>query len=319
MSILVGLLAQIVHAALMLMAAPLLVGAVRLVKARLLGRTGPPLMQPYRDLVRLLRKQPLVAENASWLFRAAPAASFAALLAAACLIPSFTLGMTTAGSADLIVIIGLLTLSRAALALAGMDVGTAFGGIGASRDITFAVFAEPALILIIFTLALLVGTTNLDAIVAVLREGALGLRVSLGLGLVAMMTVAVAENGRIPVDNPATHLELTMVHEAMVLEYSGRYLALIEWGSALKLLLWLTLIGVVFVPFGIAHAGASPLAWPLGVIAWATRTALLAAALAVFETVMAKMRVFRVPEFLGVAVLLALLAVVFLFVSQGFA
>jgi formate hydrogenlyase subunit 4 len=319
MSILVGLLAQIVHAALMLAAAPLLAGAVRLAKARLLGRAGPPLMQPYRDLARLLRKQPLVAENASWLFRAAPAASFAALLAAACLIPSFTLGMTTAGSADLIVIVGLLTLSRAALALAGMDVGTAFGGIGASRDITFAVFAEPALILIIFTLALLVGTTNLDAIAAVLREGTLGLRVSLGLGLVAMMTVALAENGRIPVDNPATHLELTMVHEAMVLEYSGRYLALIEWGSALKLLLWLTLIGVIFAPFGIARAGASPLAWPLGIIAWAAKTTLLALALAVFETVMAKMRVFRVPEFLGVAVLLALLAVVFLFVSQGFA
>lgn len=319
MTFLMSVAALLLHGALMLAAAPLLIGAIRRLKARLLGRWGPPLMQPWRDLVRLARKQPVLVENASPIFRTAPAVSFAAILTAALLVPSFTLGMATAPLADMLVILGLLTLSRCTIALAGMDIGTAFGGIGASREMTFAVFAEPALMLVIFTLALLVGTTNLDVIAGTLREGTLGLRVSLGLILIAIMLVAIAENGRIPVDNPATHLELTMVHEAMVLEYSGRDLALIEWGVALKLLLWLTLIPTIFVPFGTAAPGASPLAWVPGLVAWAIKVGVLATALCVFETAIAKMRVFRVPEFLGFALLLGLLAAVFLFVSQGFA
>jgi formate hydrogenlyase subunit 4 len=241
------------------------------------------------------------------------------MLAAAMLVPSFARGMTTAGLADLIVLAGLLTLARASVALAAMDVGTAFGGIGASRDTTFAVFAEPALILVFFTFALLVGTTNLDAVLSALRDGTLGLRVSLALVVIALMALAVAENGRIPVDNPATHLELTMVHEAMALEYSGRYLALIELGAALRLLLWVTLIGAIMLPFGMADAGRAPSLWLVGVVLWAVKTVMLGIVLAVFESSIAKMRVFRVPEFLGVAVLLGLLAVVFLFISQGFA
>jgi formate hydrogenlyase subunit 4 len=164
METLIALLVQVLHIALVLAAAPLLVGYLRRMKARLLGRGGPPLTQPWRDLARLARKQPVMAENASWLFAGAPAASFAATLAAAALVPSFALGMTTAPIADLLVIAGLLTLGRCTLALAGMDIGTAFGGIGASREMTFAVFAEPALLLVIFTLALLAGTTNLDAV-----------------------------------------------------------------------------------------------------------------------------------------------------------
>jgi formate hydrogenlyase subunit 4 len=261
----------------------------------------------------------VLAENASWLFAAAPTVSFAATLAAAALVPSFALGMTTAPIADLLVIAGLLTLGRCSLALAAMDTGTAFGGIGASREMTFAVFAEPALVLVIFTLALLAGTTNLDVIAALLREGTLGLRVSLGLAMVAIVIVAIAENGRIPVDNPATHLELTMVHEAMVLEYSGRHLALIEWAAALRLLLWLTLICTIFVPFGAARATGWPLWWLTGAMAWAAKIGVLATGLGMFEISVAKMRVFRVPEFLGIALLLGLLAAVFLFVSQGFA
>ncbi len=319
MSILLALIAQLLHIALMLAAAPVLIGLLRRVKSRLLGRAGPSIVQPARDLQRLLRKQPVVAENASWLFAAAPAASFAATLAAAALVPSFALGMTTAPLSDLLVIAGLLALSRAILALAGMDIGTAFGGIGASREMTFSVFAEPALMLVIFTLALLAGTTNLDVIAGLLREGSLGLRVSLGLSLISIITIAIAENGRIPVDNPATHLELTMVHEAMVLEYSGRHLALIEWGVALRLLLWLTLICTIFVPFGAGQADGFVPYWATGALAWAGKVVALAVALAVFETSIAKMRVFRVPEFLGIALLLGLLAVIFLFVSQGFA
>jgi formate hydrogenlyase subunit 4 len=210
-------------------------------------------------------------------------------------------------------------MARVALALAAMDVGTAFGGIGASREMSFAAFAEPALVLVFLTLMLLAGSTNLDLIAGLLRDGSLGLRVSLGLALVSTLAVAVAENGRIPVDNPASHLELGMVHEAMVLEYGGPDLALIEATAALRLLLWFTLIATIFIPFGIAPAGAGPVAWAIGLAAWLAKMLGLALALAVFETSLAKMRVFRVPEFLGIAVLLGLLAAVFLFVSTGFA
>ena len=313
-----ALLAQIIHVALLLAAAPVLLGFIRWLKARLLGRIGPPVLQPLRDLLRLLRKQPVLAFNASFLFRAAPALGFAATLAAAAMVPSFALGMTTAPISDLLAIAGLLALGRCILALAAMDVGTAFGGIGASREMMFAVFAEPGLILVIFTLALLAGTTNLDAVAGLLREGTQGLRVSLGLTLAATMVIAIAENGRIPVDNPATHLELTMVHEAMVLEYSGRDLALIEATAALKLLLWLTLIAAIFCPFGMAAPQAGLLAWPLGLLTWTAKMGAMAAGLACFETGIAKMRVFRVPEFLGAALLMGLLAAVFLFVSTGF-
>jgi formate hydrogenlyase subunit 4 len=227
--------------------------------------------------------------------------------------------MATAPVADLLVIAGLLTLARAALALAAMDVGTAFGGIGASREMSFAAFAEPALLLVFLTLMLLVGSTNLDLVAGALRDGSLGLRVSLVLALVSTLAVAVAENGRIPVDNPASHLELGMIHEAMVLEYGGADLALIEATAALRLLLWFTLIAVIFVPFGIAPDDAGPVAWVVGFGAWALKMLVLALALALFETSLAKMRVFRVPEYLGIAVLLGLLAAVFLFVSTGFA
>ena len=311
-------IAQALHAVLMLAMAPLLGGVLRRIKARLLGRVGPPVLQPYLDLARLLRKQPVLAHNASFLFRAVPAVAFAATLTAACLVPSFTLGMILAPASDLLAIVGLLGLARVSLALAAMDVGTAFGGIGASRDMMFSVFAEPAMMLVIFTLALLAGSTNLDLISAVLREGTLGLRVSLGMILVACLAVALAENGRLPTDNPATHLELTMVHEAMVLEYGGRDLALIELAALLKLLLWLTLISSIFFPFGLAVAVA-PVQWPLGLVSWIGKVGALAVGLAMFETAVAKMRVFRVPEFLGVAILLGLLAAVFLFVSTGFA
>jgi formate hydrogenlyase subunit 4 len=318
MTTLIGLAALAMHVSLMLALAPVLVGFIRWTRARLMGRIGPSVWQPWRDLLRLARKQPVLAENASWLFRAAPATAFAATLAAAALVPGFALGMATAPLSDLLAIIGLLTFARCTLALAGLDTGTAFGGIGAARDMTYATFAEPAMLLVIFTLALLVGTTNLDAIAQMLREAAVGLRVSLGLALVAILAVAIAENGRIPVDNPATHLELTMVHEAMVLEYSARHLALIDWAAALKLLLWMTLIVAIFAPFGTADAESGLLVWLLAVPAWGLKVGVLAAVLAAFESATAKMRVFRVPEFLGVALLLGVLAAVFLFVSQGF-
>jgi formate hydrogenlyase subunit 4 len=227
--------------------------------------------------------------------------------------------MALAPVADLVLLAGLLAVARVALALAGMDVGTAFGGLGAAREMSFSAFAEPALLLCVMTFAMLAGTTNLDAVAGVMRDGGLGLRVSLGLAATAMLAVAVAENARIPVDNPATHLELTMVHEAMLLESSGRHLALWEAQAALRLTLWLGLLVAVFLPFGTAPAGAGPLAWVVGLLAWLAKMGGLCLALAGFESAIAKMRVFRVPEFLGAALLLALLAVALLFVSTGLA
>lgn len=314
-----GLLAQLVHVALLLLLAPLLVGLVRFLKARLLGRRGPSPVQPWRDLRKLLRKRPVVAEHASVVTGAAPGLALAATLLAASLVPGFAARMLLAPMSDLLLIAGLLTLARAAIALAGHDAGTGFGGLGAAREMSFAVFAEPALLLCILVFAVLAGTSNLDAIATLFREGQVGLRVSLLFAALALVAVALAENGRVPVDNPATHLELTMVHEAMILEASGRHLALWEMQAALKLTLWLALLAALFLPFGTALAGAGPLAWLTGLTLWLVKLGALAFGLAVFETTISKMRVFRVPEFLGGALLLALLAAALLFISTGLA
>jgi formate hydrogenlyase subunit 4 len=310
-----AILAQAMHIALMLAAAPLLVGGIRWLKARMMGRVGAHPLQPWRDIVKLLRKRPVLAEGASWISRAAPYIGAAAALAAIAPVPSFARGMLFAPLGDLILIAGLLALGRVALALAGLDVGTAFGGLGAAREMSFAALAEPALLLVVLILSMLAGSTGLETIAAGFQEGGIGLRVSLALALIALLAVAVAENARIPVDNPATHLELTMVHEAMLLEASGRHLALWEAAGALRLTLWLALIAAVFLPFGTAPAGFAPLGWAVGIVLWVAKMAALALALAAFESAIAKMRVFRVPEFLGVAVLLGLLGAILLFVS----
>lgn len=319
MSLIPAILTQFLHLLLMLAAAPVLVGLVRLLKARLLGRRGPHPLQPWRDMVKLLRKQPVLAENASVVSSAAPYLALGATVVAAALVPSFAHGMLLAPLADLILLAGLLALARFALALNGMDAGTAFGGMGAAREMSFAALAEPALVVAVMSFAIIAGTTNIDAIGMALQEAGQGLRVSLGLVFVALLAVALAENGRVPVDNPATHLELTMVHEAMLLEASGRHLALWDMQAALKLALWLALLAALFFPWGTAAAEAGPLGWLLGLVAWAVKIGLLGAALAVFEVTIAKMRVFRVPEFLGAALLMALLGAVYLFLSTGLA
>ena len=300
---------------LVLLLSPLLTGFVRRVKARLLRREGPPLLQPYRDLIRLMRKEVVLARNASWLFRVVPYIIFAGTWVAAALVPTFRSGLLFSWTADLIAIIALLGSARFFLALAGLDVGTSFGGIGASREMMIASLAEPAMLMIMFTLALIAGSTQLSAMAAFMLSSQVGLSVSLGLALLALIMVAIAENARIPVDNPATHLELTMVHEAMVLEYSGRHLALIDLTSELKLLLYVSLIGCLFVPWGIAAPGAGPLAIAIGIATYVAKLAAGGVLLALFETAIAKMRVFRVPEFLGVALMLGLLAALLRFVS----
>jgi formate hydrogenlyase subunit 4 len=302
---------------LVLVLAPLLMGFTRKAKARLLRRRGPPVLQPYRDLLRLIRKEAVIAENASWLFRSGPYLIFAATWVAAALIPTFATGLTFSWAADLIAITALIGSARFFLALVGMDIGTSFGGIGASREMMFASLAEPAMIMIVFTVALVAGSTQLSNIATYMLDYA-SLRVSLGLALVALIIVAVAENARIPVDNPATHLELTMVHEAMVLEYSGRHLAMIELAAAVKLLLYVSLIACIFLPWGLAQADAGPAALAVGVATYVAKLFVGGFLLVLFETSIAKMRVFRVPDFLGIALMLGLLGTLLLFVSRSF-
>jgi formate hydrogenlyase subunit 4 len=317
MALILDVLVQGVQMALVLLLAPLLTGFVRKVRASLLRRRGASVIQPYRDLLRLMRKEVVLAENASWLFRVTPYLVFAATWVAAALVPTFATGLLFSWTADLIAIIALLASARFFLALAGMDVGTSFGGIGSSREVMIASLAEPAMLLIIFTLALVAGSTQLSTVSSFMVSAEVGLRVSLGLALFGLIIVAIAENARIPVDNPATHLELTMVHEAMVLEYSGRHLAMIELAAALKLLLYLSLIVCVFAPWGLAGTGAGLAAVAVGLVAFLAKLAAGGFLLAVFETAIAKMRVFRVPEFLGAALMLGLLGTLLMFVSRS--
>jgi formate hydrogenlyase subunit 4 len=312
-----ALAAQGTQMFLVLLLAPLLTGLVRWVKARLQRRRGPSPLQPYRDLKRLLRKEVVLPETASWLFRIAPYVIFATSWVATALVPTFATDLLFSWSGDLIAIIALLGTARFIQALVALDAGTGFGGIGSSREMMIASLAEPALIMLVFTVALVAGTTQLSAIAAHLVSPQTGLRVSLALALIGFVIVAIAENARIPVDNPATHLELTMVHEAMVLEYSGRYLALIELAAALKLLMYASLIACMFTPWGLAPAGAGLLHDAIGLAAWLGKMAVAGIALAVFETVVAKMRVFRVPDFLGIALMLGLLGTLLLFVSRS--
>jgi formate hydrogenlyase subunit 4 len=302
---------------LVLALAPLLLGFTRKVKARLLRRRGPPVLQPYRDLLRLIRKEAVIAENASWLFRSGPYMIFAATWVAAALVPTFATGLTFSWAADLIAITALIGSARFFLALVGMDIGTSFGGIGASREMMFASLAEPAMIMIVFTVALVAGSTQLSSIAQYMQMHA-SLRVSLGLALVGLIIVAVAENARIPVDNPATHLELTMVHEAMVLEYSGRHLAMIELAAAVKLLLYVSLIACIFCPWGMASADGTLAAYATGAGTYLAKLLAGGFLLVFFETSIAKMRVFRVPDFLGIALMLGLLGTLLLFVSRSF-
>jgi formate hydrogenlyase subunit 4 len=310
-------LAQLVQMTLILVLSPLLTGLVRKVKARLQRRRGPSVFQPYRDLRRLLGKEAVIADNASWLFRVAPYFVFASTWVAAALVPTFAANLMFSWSGDLIAITALLGSARFALALAGMDIGTSFGGIGSSREMMISSLAEPAMLMIVFSVALIAGSTQLSTIAETMLNGDVGLRVSLALALIALVIVAMAENGRVPVDNPATHLELTMVHEAMVLEYSGRHLAMIELAASLKLTLYIAMIACVFVPLGMASGPGQVVPDAIGATAWLAKMAVGGVLLGVAETSVAKMRVFRVPNFLGAALMLGLLGVLLLFVSRG--
>jgi formate hydrogenlyase subunit 4 len=304
-----GLLVSLAQVILVGAAAPLLVGLIRLLKARLQGRRGAGLFQPYRDLRKLLAKEVVLSETTSWIFRLTPFLLAAIMLVIAGGIPIVVTRPPLAFTGNIVLVMYLLLLGTFFLALAGLDAGSAFGGMGASREVVVAALAEPTVILAIFALALHAGTTNLGGIIERLAgERLLALHPGHLLAFIAFFVVMVAETGRLPVDNPATHLELTMIHEAMVLEYSGRYLALVEWASAMKLFLFLALLGNLFIPWGVPAAGATP-AIALGAAALAIKLLVLATLVAFLETAVAKLRLFRVPELLSGSFVLALLSV----------
>lgn len=299
-------LMALIQALVFVMAAPLLSGWVKWVKCHLQNRAAPGLLQPYRNLLKLMRKGVVVAEQASPVFRTVPYIVFAATALVAAVIPLAVLGLPTSNIGDVIVLVGLLALGRFFLALGGMDVGTAFGGMGSSREVTLASLAEPAMLMAVFTLSMTAASTNLSTAITYILEAGIVLRPSFVFAAAGLLLVAVAETGRIPVDNPATHLELTMVHEAMILEYSGRHLGLIEWSSQIKLMVFSVLLVNIFLPWGIATVPA----WQgllFGLFAVGIKLVLLGVMLPVAETVMAKMRLFRVPQYLSLAFLLSLL------------
>ncbi len=297
---------NIVQMVLLVGLAPLAAAVVKRMRARLQNRRGPKLFQPYRDLAKLFSKTPVLAERASWLFRLTPYVVFVSTVLAAAIIPVILIDTPLAAAADVIALVALFALARFFLALGAMDTGTAFGGMGASREMTFSALAEPAMLMSIFVLSMASESTNLSTMIEAVLNGHLGLHPSLAFALAAMLLVTIAETGRIPVDNPSTHLELTMIHEAMILEYSGRYLALIEWAGQIKLLLFATLLLNLFFPWGMA-VNDSPPAMLLAIVSWVTKLLVLFVLLALFENRMAKMRIFRVPEYLGLAFLLAII------------
>jgi formate hydrogenlyase subunit 4 len=306
---LTGYALAVAQAALALGLAPGLVGLVRWMKARLQNRRGAPVWQPYRELGKLFQKEVIVSRNASWLFRATPFIVFASVAATAFLVPILAAPLPLDVIGDLLVVVYLLLLGTFFLSLAGLDPGSPFGGMGASREMTVAALAEPTIALAIFALALGAGSTNLGQIVArTMADPRTALSPGHLLAFGALFIVTLAETGRLPIDNPATHLELTMIHEAMILEYSGRYLALIEWAAAVKLLIFFALLGNLFAPWGVATA-LTPAALILAVVSLLAKLVILAAVVAALETRIAKLRLFRVPELLSASFVLALLAV----------
>jgi len=303
-----GFVSQLLQLAIALLLAPLLLGWVNQCRAWLSNRSAPPLLLPYRTIRKLLHKDAVVAENASAVFRITPYVVFSAMALAAAIVPSLATDLPFAVAADAIALVGLFALARVFLALAAMDLGTAFGSMGARREMFVGFLAEPALLMVLFTASLISGSTLLPTIVETLAHRDLAIYPSLAFAGVAFTMVSLAENARIPVDNPATHLELTMIHEAMILEYSGRHLALMEWASALKLFNYSCIGLALFLPFGIAEGSADWLAILGATPVLIGKLAAGGFALALIETLSAKMRIFRAPEFLGTAFLLAVLA-----------
>jgi len=290
---------EVFQIAVLLIVAPLFAGWIKMVKCWCQGRTSPGLLQPWRDILKLFSKDVAIAENASWIFRFTPYLVFGVSVMAGGIIPMLSMDLPLSATADVIALVALFAIARFFTALAGMDIGTAFGGMGSSREMTIASLAEPAMLMAVFAVSLVGKSTSLSQMALVISQGHSLLRPSLMFALLAFILIALAETGRVPVDNPSTHLELTMIHEAMILEYSGRHLALIEWASMMKLLLFATLGISSFFPWGISRSGElSSVAAALPVLF--IKLAIIAVGLVLVETGLAKMRIFRITEFLGV-------------------
>jgi formate hydrogenlyase subunit 4 len=304
--LILGIPFQLAQLLLVVLAAPLLTGWVNQCQAWLQNRSGAGLLQPYRVLHKLFHKDAVMAHNASWLFRITPYIVFGCMWLAAAIIPIIAVDLPFSQAADVIALVGVFALARVFIALAAMDIGTSFGTLGARREMLVSFLAEPALLMVLFTASMISHSTQLPRIVEALAHHQFVLYPSLAFAALAFVIVLLAENARIPVDNPATHLELTMIHEAMILEYSARHLALIEWASSLKLFAYISIGIALFLPHGIAEVGN----WaglPLAIFLLLLKLTVAGAALAVLETLLAKMRIFRAPEFLGTAFLLAVL------------
>ena len=304
-----AVVAALAQVALVVLGAPWLTGLMRQVRARMEGRAGAGMGQPMRDLRKLVRKEATRPEGSSAVFVAAPVVLMATAVLLAAVVPFVTTVTPVAGMNDLFAVVAVLMLGTVALTLAGLDTGTAFGGMGASREVTILALAEPTILLAVFALSVRVGSSTLTDIVdGTLTAPAQVLSPASLLAAVAFVVVIIAETGRLPVVNPATHLELTMVHEAMVLVYSGPDLAMVELAASMRLAILLGLGANLFVPWGVA-TDVSPLALLVGAVALVAKVALAGAALAAFEVFMAKLRLFRVPELLAGSLLFALLAV----------
>jgi formate hydrogenlyase subunit 4 len=310
-----GIAFQIVQSIFVAATAPLLLGWVNQCRAWLQNRSGAGVLQPYHVLRRLFHKEAVLAENASPLFWATPYILFGCMWLAGGIVPVLATDLPFAPAADIIALVGLFALARVFIALAALDIGTSFGGLGARREMLVAFLAEPAMLMTLFTAAFISGSTQLTTIVESLAHREFEIYPSLAFAAVAFLMVLLAENARIPVDNPATHLELTMIHEAMILEYSARHLALIEWASAIKLYAYMTIGIALFVPWGIAE-GSNWSALPFALLALTVKLAIAGAGLALIETVSAKFRVFRAPEFLSTAFLLAVLGMLIHFLVR---
>ncbi|MBI4825564.1 MAG: NADH-quinone oxidoreductase subunit H [Nitrospirae bacterium] len=305
---------EIVQIAMLLACAPAFTGWVRMLKCWSQGRTTAGLFQPYRDLAKLFSKDMILADNATWIFRFTPYLVFGTAVLAGAIIPMLSI-LPIASTADVIVLVALFAIARFFTALAGMDMGTAFGGMGSSREMTIASLAEPAMLMAIFTVSLATGSTSLSHMVEVIYSGQTVIRPSIGFAMLAFILIALAETGRIPVDNPATHLELTMIHEAMILEYSGRHLALIEWAGMMKLFLFVMIGIATFAPWGIAESGDLAIL-AVAFLFMALKLFFIGIGLVLIETGLAKMRIFRLTDFLGAAFLLATLGMLSYFMLE---
>jgi len=306
---------EILQIAVLLVAAPLFVGWVKMVKCWFQGRSAPSLSQPYRDIRKLLVKDVTLAENASWIFRFTPYLVFGVSVMAGGIIPILSMDLPLSATADVIALVALFAIARFFTALAGMDIGTAFGGMGSSREMTIASLAEPAMLMAVFAVSLVSKSTSLSQMASVISQGHSLLRPSLVFAFLAFVLIALAETGRVPVDNPATHLELTMIHEAMILEYSGRHLALMEWASMMKLFLFTTLGIASFFPWGIAKTD-DLISVLFALLFLIMKLGIVGVGLVLIETGLAKMRIFRITEFLGSAFLFATLGMLSYFMLE---